>query len=484
MSTGNLPAPAPSYGVLARLGLSTADERIGRGLGESRLIGGALALSHKLHDALRNWIQGSAFAKHGEALALGATGLLFLASPWVGTGINAALVLLALAFVLFRLLCQPDTRAPFSALDLLVLAFIAVHVISAGFSYYLVPSVKGIAKMVIYWSAYFVFRQVLQSRFAFMVVVGCLLGSAAVESAYGVYQWIIGVEPLANWEDPETLDPLTRVYGSLMNPNLLAGYLMAVFPLALTAAAVWRGPWRVAAIAAAALSPLCVWFTYSRGAYLGMVASVAVFGLMATWLAWPRLKQQRTLMYGAAAGVVGVFALLVLRIATSPQLQGRIASIFTLRGHSSNSFRMNVWIGVMDMVRDNWLIGIGIGNSTFRKMYGLYMVSGFEALGAYNVFLEVLAEMGVIGLVVFLAMLLAFTARNLDTFRRGQGAQRWWAAAILAALAGTFVMGMVDTVYYRPSIQLQFWLLLAMTIAIAPRNDAPPAIETPDNAVK
>ena len=483
MATGEIREPTPRT-PLTRLGLATAEGRLGRALGESRLIGGALGLSHKLHDAMRGWIQGSVFARHTEALALGATGLLFLASPWVGTGINAALVLLALAFVVFRLFCQPDTRAPFSSLDLAVLAFVAVHFVAAGFSSYLVPSLKGIAKMLIYWSAYFVFRQVLQTRPAFFVVVACLLGSAAAESAYGVFQWIVGVEPLANWEDPETLDPLTRVYGSLMNPNLLAGYLLPVFPLALTAAAVWRGPWRYLGVAAAALSPICMWFTYSRGAYLGMVASVAVFGLMATWLAWPWLKQQKAVMAAAAAGVVGVFALLVLRIATSPQLQERIASIFTLRGHSSNSFRMNVWIGVMDMVRDNWVIGIGIGNTAFRKMYGLYMVSGYEALGAYNVFLEVLAEMGVVGLVVWLWLLVAFSARNLDTFKRGQGAQRWWAAAILAAFAGTFVMGMVDTVFYRPAVQLQFWLLLAMTIAIAPRNAPDPGDPNPENAVK
>ena len=142
---------------------------------------------------------------------------------------------------------------------------------------------------------------------------------------------------------------------------------------------------------------------------------------------------------------------------------------------------MNVWMGVFDMVRDNWLIGVGIGNTAFRKMYSLYMLSGFEALGAYNVFLEVLAEMGIIGLVAFLWLLLAFVARNMDTFQRGQGAERWWAAAIIAAFAGTFVMGMVDTVFYRPAIQLQFWLLLALTIAVAPQqasNRSPKAPET------
>jgi putative inorganic carbon (HCO3(-)) transporter len=105
-------------------------------------------------------------------------------------------------------------------------------------------------------------------------------------------------------------------------------------------------------------------------------------------------------------------------------------------------------------------------------MYSLYMYSGFEALGAYNIFLEVLSEMGVVGLVVFCWLLLAFVARNLYTFWAGEGANRWWAAAILAAFAGTLMMGMFDTVFYRPSVQLQFWLLLALTIAISPRKEA------------
>jgi putative inorganic carbon (HCO3(-)) transporter len=310
----------------------------------------------------------------------------------------------------------------------------------------------------------------LQTRQAFQLVVGCLLASAAVESVYSVYQWVVGVEPLANWEDPETLDPLTRVYGSLMNPNLLAGYLLPVFPLAVTAAAVWKGPSRYVGLATALAAPLAIWFTYSRGALIGMVASVAVFGLMATWLAWPFIKQQKSIMYGLAATAIAGCGGFVVMIAMSPRLQERIASIFTLRGHSSNSFRMNVWTGVLNMVQDNWVLGIGIGNTAFRKMYSLYMVSGFEALGAYNVFLEVLAEMGVIGLAVWLWLLLAFTGRNLDTFWRGQGAQRWWAAAIVAGFAGTFTMGMFDTVFYRPAVQLQFWLLLALTIAIAPRS--------------
>lgn len=469
---GTAPLQHTPPGWLAKLSLADSEPKLGTVVGESRLVGGALGVAHALHDRLRGWIQGSLAARYSEQMALGAVCVLFLASPFVGTGVNAALVLLATFLVLFRLFCQPDTRARFSSLDVAVIAFIGCHFLATGFSYWLVPSLKGLAKMVVYWLAYFSFRQTIQDRKSIHWVVGALLVAGSLEAAYGIYQWIIGVEPLANWEDPETLDPLTRVYSTLMNPNLLAAYLLPIFPLAVSAALVWkRVELRLLAAAAAVVTPVCIWFTYSRGAYLGLVAVLAVYGLAGLSLGWPFIQKSRKLQGILGAGALVVFGGVAARIATSPALQERIESIFTLRGHSSNSFRVNVWTGVFHMVHDNWLVGIGVGNTAFRKMYSLYMYSGFEALGAYNIFLEVMAEMGIIGLVVFVWLLVAFVARNLYTFWAGAGANRWWAAAILAGLAGTFTMGMFDTVFYRPAVQLLFWLLLALTIALSPKKE-------------
>jgi putative inorganic carbon (HCO3(-)) transporter len=472
MSSGPLISPPPGW--LERLALAGDRGQLGAGMGDSALVRGARGFTNWFYDRWRGWIQGSVIARHAEVLSTAAVGLLFLASPFVGTAINAALVFLAFGLVMVRLLAQPDTRAEFSPLDGLVLLYIAVHVVATGFSPNLMASVKGLAKMVIYWMAYFSFRQVLQSRRALFSVLACLFLAGTVEAAYGVYQWKIGVEPLANWEDPETLDPLTRVYSTLMNPNLLAGYLLPIFPLALTAAARWRMPFRLLPAAGLAVLPLCIFFTYCRSAYVAIVFVLVIFGGMGAWLGRERLRSSRKLAAGAVAAVVAVVAVVGLRIATNPALQTRILSIFTLRGHSSNSFRVNVWEGVLRMVHDNWLIGVGVGNTAFRKMYSLYMISGFEALGAYNIWLEVLAEMGIIGLVIFTWLLVAYLARNVWTYWLGQGESRWWAVAVLAALVGMGVMGMVDTVYYRPAIQLQFWLLLAMTIAISPSSRRDP----------
>jgi putative inorganic carbon (HCO3(-)) transporter len=392
--------------------------------------------------------------------------LLFALSPWVGTGLNAALVMLAALWVVaWRASASP--RPGVTWLDAAVLAFAAVHLVATGFSPYLAASVKGLAKMGIYWTAYLVFRHVLANRAAVRVVLLALLATAALESAYGVYQWIVGVEPLANWEDPEALDPLTRVYGSLMNPNLLAGYLLPLFPLAAAVGLTQRGPLRLVGLACAGLASLCIFFTYSRGAYLGLAASVAVLGGLGLSLAWPTLRQRRGLLAGLGATVLLGVGLMAWRVLSSQALLDRLASIFTLRGHSSNSFRVNVWHGVLQMVQDNWAFGVGVGNTAFRKMYSLYMVSGFEALGAYNIFLEVLAEMGVLGLLAFLGLLATLVLTAWRTFRDGDHEARWLSAGVLAALAGTLVMGMVDTVFYRPAVQLQFWWLIALAIALA-----------------
>lgn len=470
-STGKLAPTPPAW--LERLALVADQGPLGEAMGQSALLRTTRGLTNWFYDHWRGWIQGSTVARHAEALSVGAVCLLFLASPFVGTGINAALAMLAFGLVLVRLLAQPDTRAEFSSLDALVLLYIAVHVIATGFSPYLAASAKGLAKMIVYWCAYFSFRQVIQSRKAFFAVLAALFFAGTVEAAYGVYQWKIGVEPLANWEDPETLDPVTRVYSTLMNPNLLSGYLLPILPLALTAAARWRMPYRVLPAVAVPVLSLCIFFTYTRSAYVAIVFVLAIFGGMGAWLARERLRASKSLRGGLIAAMVALLALVGGRIATSPALQERILSIFTLRGHSSNSFRVNVWTGVLHMVHDNWLLGVGVGNTAFRKVYSLYMVSGFEALGAYNIFLEVLAEMGIIGLVVFCWLLAAYMARNIYTYWLGQGESRWWAVAVLAAIVGMGVMGMVDTVYYRPAVQLQFWLLLAITIAISPSRPDP-----------
>jgi len=186
---------------------------------------------------------------------------------------------------------------------------------------------------------------------------------------------------------------------------------------------------------------LCIIFTGSRGGYLGLI-SLFLFGFFISiyYLNYKKhvFKSLKNLLYIFTLIGIVLLALYLVLTFVFPMFTERLSTIFTLREHSSNSYRLNVWISCLQMFKENWLIGVGPGNETFRLTYGLYMKSGFESLGAYNIFLEFGIEAGIMGLLIFCLLLLVFLS-----------------------LIGIITHGMVDTVFFRPQIFIPFWLLLA-----------------------
>jgi putative inorganic carbon (hco3(-)) transporter len=420
-----------------------------------------------LIEHLRNnpQIQESYLVRRSETLALWSAILLFLSSPYVGTGLNALGVLVTFGFLLLGVLKQQSVK--WHPLDTIVLLYLCVHCVAVFFSPFLIPSIKGMSKMMVYFASYWSFRQLFRKDHVVDCLLGALFMAGFVEAAYGIAQWFMHVEPLANWEDPEALEQLTRVYSTLKNPNLLAAYLIPIFPLAVASALTFKTRvMKLLALSTAVVSPICIFFTYSRGAYLGIVASIVVFVLAGVYLGRTQIQANPKLKWGLISSAGAVVLGLGLKIATSSALQARLGSITATREHSSNSFRMNVWTGVLNMAQDSLWTGIGIGNTAFRKMYSLYMISGFEALGAYNILLEVLVEMGIIGAVVFLGLWLYSLVTSYQTFTSPNSTTKtqWLTLAASSGLVGTWVMGMVDTVYYRPSVQILFWFLLALIV--------------------
>ncbi len=458
-------APAWLVSTMAALGLMTCEGAWSETLRTSLPVRALRASRAGLDRFLQPLMASSLAARLAPAFAVLSVALLLLASPYVGTGLNALLVLVAFAAFAFKAVTHPPHDRDHTALDLPFLAMVALTLVAAAFSPYLILSLKGLAKLVVFWMAFYAFRGVLARKEAWVPVLAALLVAALAQSLYGVYQWTIDVPPLALWDDAESEIQLTRVYGTLLNPNLLGGYLVPILPLAAAGVVAFRH-WALRGLGLLTLlaGSACLYFTYSRGAWLAYAAELGVLAVAALAWAWPLIKRDWRLKL--ALGIVAAIALGagIYLFMDSPVLQQRVASMFATRDHSSNSFRMNVWLGVIAMIQDSWWAGVGIGNETFQKVYGLYMISGFEALGAYNIFLEVAVETGVFGLLAFLWVVLAAVARS--TFHALRGEARPWAVAAIAGLLGLMVHGLVDTVFYRPSVQILFWLLLAMIIRL------------------
>ncbi|MDR3612266.1 MAG: O-antigen ligase family protein [Candidatus Obscuribacterales bacterium] len=360
------------------------------------------------------------------------------------------------------------------AVDIPVWLFLAANLISAASSHYPVPSLRGLAKLLIYITSYFLFTAVLRKAPQRRVqILSLLVVIAFGVSLYGLYQYKIGVAPLATWEDPTVEVKGTRIFSTLLNPNLLAGYLIPIAPVAISLGALfWQQNKKLlslGAFIAAATIAISIVLTGSRAGYLALFAcggAVAVIAFAKIWVQKPKARIPILI----AAVVVPL--LLGLALHFVPTFDQRVSSIFAGREHSSNAFRINVWQSSLRMLKDNWWLGIGVGNQAFRLAYGLYMRSGFDALGTYCVPLEIAVETGIGGLIIFGALLASVFAKGHLAFWQNEDiTSRWLAAGACAGIIGMMAQGLWDTVFYRPQVHFIFWLLIAVVVSCRPQPD-------------
>jgi putative inorganic carbon (HCO3(-)) transporter len=159
--------------------------------------------------------------------------------------------------------------------------------------------------------------------------------------------------------------------------------------------------------------------------------------------------------------MVGAISLSTIAIAP---LRVRVLSIFGT-ADSSNAFRVNVWMSVKRMIDTRPFLGIGPGNKAFNLIYPIYQRSGYSALGAYSVPLELTVETGYIGVICYGWLVVTIfiqgwqTLNRLRSDRHGDGL---FVIGAIASLSGMLAHGLFDTVWYRPQVQLLWWLAIAL----------------------
>ena len=386
--------------------------------------------------------------------------VLLAAMPFVT---RAGLSLLILASGLLWLvwsLCLPAGRI--GRISGWLLLMLGIAVLATGFSPVTPAAFKGLLKLISYLGVYALLRQLLeQAPLWWDRLVAALLGGELLSSVLAIRQLYGDTSELARWADPNSVsDGTIRVYGPLENPNLLAGYLIPILPIALIALLRWRSwPQRLFAASALLLGSSALFLSYSRGGWLGMVAALGAAVLLLVLRQtrhWPPLWRRLFPLLLIAVAV----CVLVVAVTQIEPLRIRVMSLAAGRGDSSNNFRINVWLAAIEMIQERPWLGIGPGNSAFNLIYPLYQQPKFNALSAYSVPLELLVEGGIPNLIAALGLLFASLRAGLSQLK---GESNWAlpALAAVAAIAGLCVQGATDTIFFRPEVQLSGWFCLA-----------------------
>lgn len=400
-------------------------------------------------------------------LALAGT---LLASLTMSSGIIGLGALAVAGLTMVKLLTTPGARLRLGAEEWCLIIYFLIVFISLCGSTLFGLSLKGFLKTVTYILFYFSVAQLFKSNFKYGIATLFIITAGIFfESGIAFLQNFTHVQAIAGWQDVTNLNPeqvMTRVYGTLQpyNPNLFGGYLVAGLPacLGLTLWLLVKKYYKLAILffVGTGAGILSLVFTGCRGAYVAFFAMTLAVLAISLKFFWANYKKIYLAVVGAG------IALSTALILASTSLRARILSIFAMRQDSSNSFRFNVYQSSLQMFKDNWLLGIGVGNKNFREIYGLYMKTGFDALSAYNIYLETAVESGIFALIAFLAYLgmQIFNAVKY-ILTSADAAKIVLMSAALVSLIGVMAHGMVDTVFFRPQIQIIFWVMMALIAA-------------------
>ncbi len=426
------------------------------------------SLIFRLFNLFREWRQGSWLLQWSEPIGALLLSLVFLLGPFVSTGLIGA-ILVAMTGYWVLLTVSEQEKGNINLIQVLILLYWLIAGLSVILSPVKMAALVGWVKFTLYLGLFVLASRILQSPPLFNRIIFFVLMVALVVSIYGIRQEFYGVEQLATWNDPTSeLAGDTRVYSYLGNPNLLAAYLLPPIALSGAAVLVWQGLLPKALASTMLLfNSACLYFTDSRGGWMGMVVLIFAFAflLYLWWLPYLSPFWQKWLL--PLAG--GTFTLLGIAafVAVEP-LRLRIMSIFAGRQDSSNNFRMNVWASVIDMIKARPLTGIGPGNTAFNAVYPLFMRPKYSALSAYSVYLETAVETGLIGLSVFLGFILTAITQGIQKMillRNENHRQGLWIIAAIAGMMGLLTHGLVDTVWYRPQVNNLWWLLVAIIVS-------------------
>lgn len=369
-----------------------------------------------------------------------------------------------------------------------LLAPLLVYVALLALSLLGAPDLGEAAKEVVKWVEFAVVLLLLPAMPAqgwAKWLVAALLLAASGQALLGLYQFIYQVGP--DWFI--ILGRFMRASGSFRQPNPFAGYLGLTLPVAFsltlwgmhTLAArrgspgviIWTAGYTLATVLIAA-GLLASW---SRGAWLGALAGAIVVLLV--------FSRRTALLVGLATlALLGATLLGALNPAWMPTaLTARLQDLPAYFGLvnvldqpvTDENFavleRLAHWVAALRMFAMSPWLGIGPGN--YATLYPLVHLPVWdEPLGhAHNIYLNVLAETGLLGMAGFLGFWVTAAAwvwrkRRQTAAARHDPWRQALAAGILGVLAHLAVHSVFDNLFVQGIyLQLAFWFAALAVVA-------------------
>jgi putative inorganic carbon (hco3(-)) transporter len=309
---------------------------------------------------------------------------------------------------------------------------------------------------------YFCFVEACVTEKRVRLVLGVFLASALLTGISGIWQLYTGEDFLRN-----RLYVGLRISSSFGQPNTFGAYLL--LPLAIVSHLLFasagknRPLWQLglAVLLAVLLIGLC--WTFSRSSWIGYLV---VLGIMV-------LMDKRKFFFGLALFLMVIYIFLpnlssirqvsLFKDNVAVKSQTAVPKSFVGSLKEGGSGRFDFWNNAIFMIKKSPVWGLGL--NTYNKNLKKYSLPRWYA---HNCYLQMAAEIGLVGLGCFLWLLFVLFSKSFICLKRisNDAWSKPLLQGLLAGLGGLLVNSFFDNTLYTVQLGVLFWAMIGFTAAV------------------
>lgn len=327
----------------------------------------------------------------------------------------------------------------------LILFILLIYMgISISYSTNLILALREVLRFGIGIGLVFVIKNEINTKKQVDNLIKLIYIPAFLEMIYGIVQQITGFQLVFYTGE------LPRIEGTMGHPNILAGYaIMLFFPLVFIFIKEKERNWRIFYFIELILLIINIVLTYSRASWIALVLGFLALGIYYSY---------KLLIPLVIGGGIALFI---------PTVQLRLSQ-FT--DPSINSGRQRIWTLAMKCFSEHPIFGVGIGN--YEAVHPQYVARfpeldpGEAIYHTHNVYLKIAAELGIIGVVIFIASIIFMYLRFIDIYKKASE-YKTLIVGILISFSVFFVaINLFDNLLLSPKIMNYYFIFIGLVYAI------------------
>ena len=319
------------------------------------------------------------------------------------------------------------------------------------------------------------------------IVATAILSSGAV-GAYGIFQYFTGFQLLEFWVRANPY--LRRINSTMADVNSFGAYLTLILPLIIALTLIIGKNVKLTLIALAMGLVFCLVFSNSRSSWIGFFGALIFFITIAyrnkLYLFYKnkfiRTHFKKILCVGISLFLICFVFLMIIsksyKIESKAMIDSPMKLVFyTLNPRNtldviSKGRLSTYWKAGIEMIKDYPFFGIGVGSfvSHFLDYKDVIKLS-YRPENAHNYFIQIGAEIGLIGLAIFLCLIIIIFRYGFIVLKRLK--EEYWkfvSLGILAGIAGFLISCLAQHPLLLIEMQFIFWLFVSTIFILGGLN--------------